>query len=130
MEIRLSLDGPHDDESIRRTAAAMAECVRVLNHATLPPNQIQNPATVNAVLGDLHETAARLNQLVQQLHDQLARMYDDGQIGDTGDQAGLNVAGTLIELEDAQARITALADNLRRAHNASSGLYLREDSES
>jgi len=72
--IRLSSDGPHSPDYTREVAAAVAEAVRVLNHATTfghIGDALAFPADADAVLGSLSTAAQRLPQLLDQLRDWL-----------------------------------------------------------
>ncbi|MFB4275815.1 hypothetical protein ACBJ59_11020 [Nonomuraea sp. MTCD27] len=127
MDLHLNVDGPHDDDSIRQTASAMAECVRVLNHATRDPDAVKYPATVHDVLGSLRDGVQRMDQLFRQLDDRLRSMAVQDRIGDTHGDPFQVVASVRRQLDLLRTDAAVMAERLDRAFNASSGLYLRED---
>ncbi|WP_219466914.1 hypothetical protein [Nonomuraea rhizosphaerae] len=131
MDLHLNPDGPHSDDYTRAVAAGLTECVRVLNHATLNPDAITYPATVHDVIGHLRTAVQGLDQLLPQLRAQLRRMHDSGRLDSVGGEltSENRVVATRWELNAARRRASALAEALRRAHNASSGLYLRDGGE-
>jgi hypothetical protein len=67
--VRLSPDGPHSPEYTGQVASAIAEAVRVLNHATLnfTGQALEFPADADTVLCSLGTAAQRLPQLLDQL---------------------------------------------------------------
>ena len=67
--VRLSPDGPHSPEYTCQVASAVAEAVRVLNHATLnfTGQALEFPADTDSVLCSLSTAAQRLPQLLDQL---------------------------------------------------------------
>lgn len=71
--VRLSPDGPHSPEYTCQVASAVAEAVRVLNHATLNfvGQALEFPADADTVLCSLSIAAQRLPQLLDQLRDWL-----------------------------------------------------------
>jgi len=61
------LDGPHTPE-LAESAGALAELVRYLNRATMPPNNVLTGAPhVAGLLGSLATAASRQQQLCRQL---------------------------------------------------------------
>jgi hypothetical protein len=123
---RLDPDGPHSDDYTRHVAQALAESVRVLNHATRHRNGVTEPATVNAVLSSLRDGLARMDQMLQQLDTRLVRFAQSGRLADTSGDPFATVNSTLRQIVGLRADAAVMAERLDRAHNASSGLYLRD----
>lgn len=80
--VRLSPDGPHSPEYTCQVASAIAEAVRVLNHATLnfTGQALEFPADADTVLCSLSITAQRLPQLLDQLRDWMNGELADGRL--------------------------------------------------
>ncbi|MGR6913631.1 hypothetical protein ACU635_05205 [[Actinomadura] parvosata] len=128
--VRLSTDGPHDDEYTCEVATALSEAMRVLNHATLSHAGVSYPATVNDVLGKVSVSAARLDQLLRQLGEALKRMQASGQLGDDcGDPAG-RLDKALSELTLARETARDLAMQIDCAFNTTATLHLTGAGES
>lgn len=119
----LTPDGPHSDDHTRQAAQALAETVRVLNHATRHPDGVTDPATINAVLGDLRDTVARLDQLLEQLYRRLNGMYATGRLNDTGGHPARELQVALTALADSRQAARPLASHLTVAYGATSGMY-------
>ena len=71
---------PHDDDAITALAQITAEAIRALNHATFTHAGLEQPATVNAVLGQLAAAAHRLPQLCGQLAGWLRQHHAAGRL--------------------------------------------------
>jgi hypothetical protein len=115
---------PHDDAAITALAQIIAEAIRALNHATFTHAGLDEPATVNAVLGQLATAAHRLPQLFGQLARWLAEENTAGRLAHTAD--GLNDAvGDALASLDLTARwaATRLAEALDQAQQATAWLY-------
>ena len=117
-------DGPHDDDTTIALAQITAEAIRVLNHATRDTSATSDPATVNAVLGQLAAAAHRLPQLCGQLSGWLRQENTAGRLAHS-DTSGLDDAidGTLASLDRAAGHATHLAEALNRAQQATAWLY-------
>jgi hypothetical protein len=128
--ISLSTLGPHSPEYTVQVANAMAECVRVLNHATRLGEAIGYPSTVYDVLGALYTATARFPQLLDQLSGWLEHMTEAGSLGE--DQHG-DVIGVVAAAEEALARTSGLFGSitsaLQAAQQAISGLHLASQDE-
>lgn len=131
-DYRLDIAGPHSDAYTRYVADALAESVRVLNHATQLPADTRDPATVHHVLGSLHDAVARMDQLLDQLTRRLADLHAAGRIAhDNGnpDSAAHAVSSATGSISHARTVIASVSGNLAAAHAATSGLHLRDESE-
>lgn len=127
-DYRLGASGPHSAEHTLHAAEALAEAVRVLNHATRTQEGVPDPQTVHALLGHLHAATAGIDQLLHQLSDNLAR-FDCDDLADDSGNAGLALGSARWHLSEARPFAEMLADLLSAAHTATSGLYLRDGSE-
>ena len=68
MKITLNIDGPHSGDYSREVAEAVAEGIRVLNHAsTGPASGLDYASDVDSILCNLQSAAYRLPQLLHQL---------------------------------------------------------------
>ncbi|MET8864629.1 hypothetical protein ABZW11_16965 [Nonomuraea sp. NPDC004580] len=127
---RLDTSGPHSDDYTRHVASVFAGTVRILNHATRDQDGVTEPATVHAILGELHDGIARLDQLLQQLDQRLVRFAQAGQLADSNGDAFTNVNTALRQLTGLRTDAAVMSERLARAFRATSGLYLRDESES
>ncbi len=122
--------GPHSPEYTVTVAHALAESVRVLNHATRSADAIDYPATVYQVLGALYTATGRLPQLLGQLSRWLEREAEAGRLAESrhGDVIAAVATG-----EDALARasrqILAVTAGLEAAQQAIAFVYRRDDDE-
>jgi hypothetical protein len=99
--------------ALARTAA---ETIRSLNHLTLGPGGLQQPADVYEVLGDLSLAASRLPQLIGQIGRWLATALAAGVLGcDDRTDPACAVSGAGIFLSDARGSAAALARDLEQA---------------
>jgi hypothetical protein len=118
VNIDLNTDGPHSPEYTREVGNALAEAVRVLNHATgsHAAEALEFPSDVDAVVQSLTEAAQRLPQLIEQLTQWLTEQRDAGRITVAyGPYAGkVDEAMTQVEpwLDGAQEAAAALASEL------------------
>jgi len=80
--VTLSTLGPHSPEYTVTVADALAECVRVLNHATRSDDAIGYPGAVYQVLGALYTATGRLPQLLSQLSGWLERETEAGRLAE------------------------------------------------
>lgn len=126
-DYRLDPDGPHSDDYTRQVANAFAETVRVLNYATRTNDGVTYPSTVHDVLGSLRTGMQRMDQLLQQLDERLIRFTQSGQLADTTGDPFTTVNSTLRQIAGLRADAAVMAERLDRAHNATSGLYLRDN---
>lgn len=125
-DLHLNIDGPHSDDYTREVVRGLAECVRVLNHATYPGCGVTYPSTVYDVLGSLHATVAGLDQLLRQLDARLVELRDTGRLRDSRDiDPATTITHARQALVDARSLIPTLAHRLGRAHNATAALGLR-----
>lgn len=128
MNLRLNIDGPHTDDYTREVASGLAECVRVLNHATLSRNGVDYPSTIYSLLGDVHAAVFGLGQLLGQLDALLVAQREGGLLYDSrGLDPGTTVAHARQALAEARTRVSGLAACVGRAHSATSGLGMRDD---
>jgi len=112
MRIELKPDGPHDDDSAIEVANALAECVRVLNHATLPTAGVRYPATVYTLMGALSQSVHRMGQLMANCAGLLADMDSAGELRDVADD---DSAGAVLFFRgDARDAVAALSEAARR----------------
>jgi hypothetical protein len=99
--------------ALARTAA---EAVRSLNHLTLGPGGLTQPADVYEVLGDLSLAASRIPQLLSQVGRWLATALAAGVLGcDDRTDPACAVSGAWIFLSDARGSAAALARDLDQA---------------
>jgi hypothetical protein len=97
-------------------ARAAAEAVRTLNHLTLGPGGLEQPAGACQVLGELSLAASRLPQLLGQVGTWLAAALAGGRLGcDDGTDPALAVSGAWLFLSDARGSAAALARDLDQA---------------
>ena len=131
-EITLRTDPPYSPEYTREVGRALAEAVRVLNHATHPANEggLEYPGDAYDLLGHLYTATQRLDQLLDQLDAFLAAQYNSGRLAaqDGGSVAAL-IGGAGAELRYATASAGDLTARLQRAQSAISGLYVKDDAD-
>ena len=97
-------------------AAAAAEAIRGLNHATRGPAGISQPSAAYDILGALSMTAARTGQALTQITRCLHAAASAGQLGhDRGQDPSLAVDAAAIFLSDASLSAAALAGDLDAA---------------
>jgi hypothetical protein len=104
-------DSPQEEPAT--LARAAAEAVRALNHATLGPDGLAQPADACEVLGELSLTASRIPQLLGQVGRWLAATLAAGRLGcdDSTDPAAA-VSGAWLFISDARASAAAPARDL------------------
>lgn len=126
-ELHLNTDGPRSGDYTLTLAAGLEECVRVLNHHTKDADALPDPSTIYSVLGSLHTTVARLDQLLIQLGVRLFRMHDGGQLADDdGGSTAPRLVEAKLALGDCQSLTYALTARLAAAVQATSGLHMTE----
>jgi hypothetical protein len=116
-----------DDEppALAQVAESAAEAVRTLNLRTMAgKGEPEYPADVYEIIGNLKAMADRLPQLLGQLAAWLESEHQAGRIAhDSGrEDPGVYVARVRDALIFGSDRAGNLADELRQAHNACSGL--------
>jgi hypothetical protein len=115
--------GPHDDATITALAQITAEAIRALNHATITPAGLSEPATVNRVLGQLATAAHRLPQLCSQLARWLEQENTAGRLAGDRDLPGA-MNYVMARLDQNAPRYAALLGGaLDDAQHATAGLY-------
>jgi hypothetical protein len=126
--VTLSTLGPHSPEYTVTVANALAECVRVLNHATRSDDAIGYPGAVYQVLGAVYTATGRLPQLLSQLSGWLERATEAGRLAEH--QHG-DVIAAVATAQDALARATAqfapVTSALEAAQQAIAFVSLRDD---
>lgn len=130
-------EGPHSPESTREVAELLAECVRVLNHATLPADGrpgLGVPQDIYGLAGDLAQGAGGLTQTLAQLAGWLDRELDAGRLvevpsGPHDGDAHVAVAAAQDALSVAAGHADTIGAALRRAQAALSGLVAADDAE-
>lgn len=127
--IRLSSDGPHDDDYTGEVAGALSGAVRVLNHATRSRVGITYPSTVYDVLGSVALTAAGLDQLLKQLGEALRRMQASGRLGDDLGNPAERLDKVLSELATSREMARDLAAQIDRVFNTTATLHLSDGGE-
>lgn len=132
MNVNLNPDGPHSDDYTREVAAALPECVRVLNRATYPHVGVTWPSTIGSIVGNVHAAAAGLTQLLHQCDARLTEMADTGRLYDDRDNRNADlVSDTCSDVRRALAaadRTAAiLAAQLDHARKAASHLGLHDE---
>ncbi len=118
--ITLRTDGPHSPEYTAEVADALAECVRVLNHATMRPagEALAYPADADAVIASLSGAAGSLPQLLRQLGEWLlGELHADRLLVAYGEFSG-NPAAAVAAVVDYILDAQAAADRLYRAVDA------------
>ena len=119
--------GPHDDDTIIALATITAEAIRALNHATLGPAALAEPATAYRVLGELTTAVHRLPQLLSQLTQWLTNEYTGNRLAHDGELPDA-VARAVASLDhDAAPHAAGLAAALDRAHQTTAGLYRADE---
>ncbi len=116
-------DGPHDDTTIIALADITAEAIRTLNHATMPPARLTEPATAYGVLGHLAAAAHRLPQLCGQLAGWLAEQHTAGRLAHTTGGLPDAVEDARASLDRAARHATHLGEALDLAQQATTWLY-------
>jgi hypothetical protein len=128
----LPTNGPYTPDQIHAAAAAIAEIVRRLNHATLAhhvPDTLPTPGDLDIVLTSIAALTARLPQLIGQLADTLNRYntarLDVDNLGPatTGPDAARHA---VFILTDAAQTANALADLLADARQYTSRLIYQD----
>lgn len=128
-QIELRTAGPHSPDYTMQVANAIAEAVRVLNHATLPVDGapgLNGPVAAERLLGALHTALTRFPQLVDQVKDFLAaqgRTWAHAAGGDP--EVELMEAAHSLGL--AHTAAVDLATFLGKARESLSGLYAEDD---
>ena len=122
MTLHLNPHGPHSDDYTRQVAAGLAECVRVLNHATYQQAAASMPSTVNEVLGNVRVALAGLPQLLRQLGDRLDEMAADDHMYDDRDHDNTELTLQTV----AAVREHLAAGRVAAAHREAGHLGLRE----
>jgi len=125
-EITLRTDPPYSPEYTREVGRALAEAVRVLNHATHPANVggLGRPSDTYNLLGSLYTATQRLPQLFEQIAEYLRLQTESGRIGDTMGRDPVNQALiTGLHLTDAASSAQALTERLQAAQHAMAGLF-------
>ncbi|MGI5286585.1 hypothetical protein ACQEVF_25055 [Nonomuraea polychroma] len=129
-DLHLNTDGPRSGDYTLTVAAGLAECVRVLNNHTTGADALPDPSTIYSVLGDVHTTVGRLDQLLRQLGVRLVGMYDSGRMrDDSGEPVAPQVVDAKLALGDCQRLTWALSARLAAAVQATSGLYMTEQAD-
>lgn len=84
VEIALPYDGPHTSDSITDAAGALNQITRYLNNATQPyKKSLEWASTTHNILNSLASTAAKFDQLLDQLEKAMVKqsqgesLYDD-----------------------------------------------------
>jgi len=114
---------PHDDAAITALAQITAEAIRALNHATFTQAGPEQPATVNAVLGQLAAASHRLPQLCGQLAGWLSQEYTAGRLAHTTGDLEDAVGDAQASLDRAARHATRLGEALDLAHQSTAWLY-------
>lgn len=117
-------DGPHNAEYTGRLGDALAETVRVLNHATMPgAGGLEHPADAHRLIGDLYTTLGRMPQLFRQIAVFLQARQETGGLRDVeGRDTAALVADASMRLTGA-AYIAEQAEHcLQAAQNDVAGL--------
>lgn len=123
----LNIDGPHSPDYTREVAATMAECVRVLNHAT-QKDGLRDPADAYELLSYLKGAVGSLPQLLQQTHEFLDRSAEAGKVYDThGRRPAEVVADAHNPLASARMELDDLYRSLDRAQQAIANLAARQE---
>jgi hypothetical protein len=133
--IQLSTEGPHSPQYTRNVAAAAAEAVRVLNHATMNNGDeaLAYPADAESVIRSVAAVAQRLPQLLEQLQGWLTGELQAGRLQaaygpHAGDPAAA-VAATGGRLLTAAGCASQLSDALTAAAEAACTLYPAQEAE-
>lgn len=128
MKITLNIDGPHSGGHSREVARAVAEGMRVLNHATIGSAPgLDFASDVDSIMHSLHSAVYGLSQLLHQMAGWLQLLHDDGRLGDDrGGDPGIVLAGTLGQLSAAINHIGRLSAALREAGAATSHMQTLE----
>lgn len=109
-------DAPQAAGPAALAARAAAETIRSLNHLTLGPDGLAQPADAYEVLGDLSLAASRIPQLLGQIGRWLATALAAGALGhDDRTDPAIAVSGAWIFLSDARGSAAALARSLEQA---------------
>lgn len=124
----LSIDGPHSPDYTKEVAGQLAECVRVLNHATRGDGLVY-PGDAYELLGQLSEAVGGLPQLLGQLNDFLEHSMEAGKLT-TSAGSDLTPANAVARADNAlstgQANAAELGSSLDHAQQAITWLAARE----
>jgi len=128
VKVILNIDGPHSGAYSREVAEAVAEGIRVLNHAsTGPASGLEYASAVDSILRHLQSAAYRLPPLLHQLAGWLQWLYNEGRLSDDrGRDPGTVLAGTLSHLAEGITYASRLSGVLREAGEATSHLQTLE----
>ncbi|WP_103384322.1 hypothetical protein [Pseudonocardia dioxanivorans] len=108
-----ALDGPHTPESVTAAAAAVAELVRYLNRATMT---VRLPAPeLASTLRNLGVAAARLPQLIDQLHASATRLDEHGEPYSDTDRLDVNELRAQLGRHLGDVRVKSDVEGLRLA---------------
>jgi hypothetical protein len=121
-----SLSGPHSPGETRRVADLLAECVRHLNHATMPAQEgLQYPQDVYTLLGHLTTAMQRMPQLMRQLAAFMEAQSATGRLADHNHQdAALWARVVAHDLGEIADRFHSTAYLLERRQNGLSAMYV------
>jgi len=109
-------------------AAAAAEALRSLNHATLGPDGLAQPGDAYDVLAALSLAASRLPQALGQVGRWLDTALADGRLAcHDGSDPVFAVGGTWLFLHDARGTAAALAGDIGQAQQQLSAVSGHEE---
>jgi hypothetical protein len=119
--------GPYGDEETRAAARSIAVLVRYLNHATWHASSTLHPSTIDSAIHALSGPVAGLDQLLRQLHRQMATHAARPEAYATGAESVAIVGGAFGEhIDDARGYLSPAQQALSAAAEFSSRLGLRE----
>ena len=127
--VPLRTDGPHSPEYTKQVADTLAECVRVLNYASLGDAPgLEYPGDVYSLLGALYTATQRLPQLLVQLAGFLDAQARTGRLADDqGREVSEQIGSAAYWLGAAHQCAGDLTAALQSAQNAIAGLFVKED---
>lgn len=134
----LNPDGPHSPDRTRGLGNVLAECVRVLNYATMRGEDgLKHPSDAHDLIAALYTATQRMPQLLGQMAAWLETVRGNPALADSyaGNVPGhaataREAAGEAIEyLAEAADFAGELTQVLRAAQNTTGGLYVKEDTD-
>ncbi len=113
------VDGPHTPHTVVAAARSLTHLVRYLNHATRQRDVFPTPAVLAWTVGHVHEAAAMLPQLCDQLAAAAGRLADQPGVYDQrGGDPAVTAADARTHLRAAWDRAHRLPAPLAAAHEA------------
>jgi hypothetical protein len=116
-------DGPHTADSVRDAARTVNMVVTYLSYATAHPGTVGDPTNLAIVVGDLHQVAVKLSQVLHQLAGAADRYTTmSGLSDDHGGHPVVTAREVDVRLREAAGAALKLVDPLGAAREAAAHL--------